>query len=107
MLQAESQKLSGNDKQVWYGLFMKRLALAHFIEFVKTGYNWLRQRSWEILPSKRTNEHKLSHLRGSEGSDAAVFAAQFADALKAVKQMENEETVLINFREIKVKCGVA
>ena len=49
----------------------------------------------------------MSHLRGSEGSDAAVFAAQFDDALKAVKQMENEETVRINFREIKVKCVVA
>ena len=86
---------------------MKRLALAHFIEFVKTGYNWLRQRSREILPSQITNEHKLAHLRGGEGSDAAVFAAQFSDALKSVKQMEIEETVQINFREIKVKCGVA
>ena len=49
----------------------------------------------------------MSHLRGGEGSDAAVFAAQFSDALKSVKQMEIEETVQINFREIKVKCGVA
>ena len=49
----------------------------------------------------------MSHLKCGEGSDADIFAPQFADALKAVKLMENEETVRINFREIKVKCVVA
>ena len=33
--------------------------------------------------------------------------AQFADSLKSVKHMEHEETVQINFREIKVKYSVA
>ena len=86
---------------------MKRISLAHFIEFVKTEYNWMKKISREILPSQRTNDHKLSHFRGGEGSDAALFAAQFADALKSVKQIKDKETVQINFREIKVKCGVA
>ena len=36
-----------------------------------------------------------------------TLIAQFSDALKSVKQMEHEETVQINFREIKVKCSVS
>ena len=107
MLQAESKKLSGDDKQVRYDFRMKRLALAHFLEFGKSGYNQLRETSLEILPCVRTNERELVHLRGGEESNAAVFAAQFADALKGENQTQHEVIVQIIFDELKVKCGVA
>ena len=38
MLDAEAKKMSGNDKQVRFDFRMKRLALAHFLEFGKSGY---------------------------------------------------------------------
>eukprot|EP00536_Pseudo-nitzschia_multiseries_P002489 jgi/Psemu1/5661/gm1.5661_g len=95
MLDAESHKLSGNDKQVRFDHQMKRLALAYFLDYGKAGYNRLKESSLEILPSQRTNECELSCLRGEDGAHAVWFSAQFVDALQIRKE------------PVKVRCGVA
>ena len=56
MFESESPKLAGKDTQVQFDYHMKRLALAHYLEFGKSGYQRLKDSNLEILPSHRTNE---------------------------------------------------
>eukprot|EP00536_Pseudo-nitzschia_multiseries_P010146 jgi/Psemu1/25142/gm1.25142_g len=108
MLDVESHKLSGNDKQVRYDYRIKRLALAYFLDYGKSGYNRLKESSLEILPIIRTNKRELSNLRGGDGAHAVHFSAQFADALQGRKEpVKGEMFVQIIFDEIKVRCSVA
>eukprot|EP00536_Pseudo-nitzschia_multiseries_P009562 jgi/Psemu1/23564/gm1.23564_g len=81
-LDAESHKLSGNDKQVRYDYQMKCLGLAYFLDYGKSGYNRLKESS--------TNERELSYLRGGDGAHAVCFSAQFADALQGRKEPVKE-----------------
>eukprot|EP00536_Pseudo-nitzschia_multiseries_P005420 jgi/Psemu1/12527/gm1.12527_g len=107
MLDAESHKLSGNNKQVRYDYQMKRLALAYFLDYGKFGCSVLKESSLEILPSQRTNKRELSYLRGGDGAHAVQFSAQFSDALQDRKEpVKGEMFVQIIFDEIKVRCGV-
>ena len=72
MLDAESSKLKGNDTGIRYDYRIKRLALSHYLQFGKTAYNQLRECSLEVLPSERTNEYRLSLLRGGSGCHVAL-----------------------------------
>ena len=68
----------------------------------------MRESSLEILPSQRSNEIELSHLRGGDGCHAVRFASQFVDAMKSgVRSGQIQPPVQLIFDEIKIKCGVA
>jgi hypothetical protein len=46
LLEAESKKLSGDNRQVRYDYRIKRLALSHFLEFGVSGYQRLLMKFW-------------------------------------------------------------
>ena len=100
--------MSNHNKQQRYDSRIKRLALAHYLQFGKTGYQHLKESSLEILPSDRTNERSLAYLRGGDGCHVPRFSSQFADALKSSKLAgpHHETAVQIIFDEIKVRSGV-
>ena len=62
MIKDESKKLSGNDKQVRFDFRSKQVALSHYLQYEKAGYERLRESSLETLPSQMRNECILSHL---------------------------------------------
>ena len=69
---------------------MKRLALSYYLQYGKAKYDQLKQSTLGILPSQRTNERTLVHLRGGKGCHVARFAAQFVDVMKSRKNCPNE-----------------
>ena len=74
----------------------------------KIGYDQLRNSSLEILPSQRTNERTLAHLRGGKGYHVARFAAQFVDVIKSRKKYSNIKIeAQIIYNELKIKYGIA
>ena len=108
MIKDESIKISGNDKLVRFDFRMKRLALSYYLQHGKSGCDRLRQSSLEILPSQKTNERTLVHLRGGKGCHVARFAAQFVDVMKSRKNYSNETIeAQIIYDELKIKCGIA
>ena len=92
---------------MWFDFRTKRVALSHYLQFGPAGYERLRESSLETLPSQRTNERTLSHLRGGSGCHVVKFAAQFVDVMRSSRKNKEEEIVAqVIFDELKIKYGV-
>jgi len=106
-MDGECQKLAGNKNSVRFDFRMKRIAIAHWLAFGKTGLNSLRENSLEIIPSLRTVEREFSYFRAGESEHCPSKCALFHDVLAAAQRLTDKKVpVQILFDEIKLRSGV-
>jgi len=109
LMDGECMKLAGKGykNQVRFDFRMKRIAIAHWLAFGKSGLDSLRENSLEIIPSLRTVEREFSHLRAGGSMHCPSKCALFHDVLAAAGALTNDQApIQILFDEIKLRSGV-
>ena len=91
-MDGESKKLGGNKNNMRFDFRMKRIAIAHWLAFGKTGLDSLRENSLEIIPSLRTVEQEFSHFRFGESIDCPSKCALFHDVLAAAARLTDKKS---------------